>query len=87
MTRFGRRIIVVSMIALSAVLIVYAVLAGFFYFVTVGLDRRRADSRFDPPAAGELKREDFTIESHEGYTRAVHSFLREKVPSMGIEED
>lgn len=84
MTRLGRRIIVVSMIALSAVLIVYAVLAGFFYFVTVGLDRRRADSRFDPPAAGQLKREDFTIESHQGYTLAGSWFLTNRRPERII---
>lgn len=84
MTGLRRRIIVVSMVVLFAVLIVYSVLAGFFYVLTVGQDRRRGDSRFDPPAAGRLKREDFTIESHQGYTLAGSWFLTNRRPERII---
>ena len=84
MTGLRRRIIVVSMVVLFAVLIVYSVLAGFFYSLTVGQDRRRGDSRFDPPAAGRLKREDFTIESHQGYTLAGSWFLTNRRPERII---
>ena len=73
------------MFAVLALLIIYAALVIFFYSITVGRSRKRIHSQPSiPPAAARLKREDFTVESPQGYPLKGSWFFTDAEPQRII---